>query len=142
MPETKNIKAVEIDKNHEKRFVIIDATTGELLDDAQGYGFKTAQKAYASYGYKNKLNGRKPANKAVIKAWIKKDPKHAKFIKHLDKVISNGFYPDDDDLTDYHGNWNGLSEDIMREVINKNLRVNIGTDMIKQKGFKVEAVSK
>ena len=101
MPETKNIKAVEIDKNHEKRFVIIDATTGELLDDAQGYGFKTAQKAYASYGYKSKLNGRKPANKAVIKAWIKKDPKHAKFIKHLDKVISNGFYPDDDDLTDY-----------------------------------------
>ena len=35
MPETKNIKAVEIDKNHEKRFVIIDATTGELLDDVQ-----------------------------------------------------------------------------------------------------------
>ena len=83
-----------------KRFIIIDANTGELLDDAQGYGFKTAQKAYASYGYKSKLNGRKPANKAVIKAWIKKDPKHAKFIKHLDKVISNGFYPDDD-LTDY-----------------------------------------
>ena len=70
MPETKNIKAVEIDKNHEKRFAIIDADTGELLDDAQGYGFKTAQKAYASYGYKSKLNGRKPANKAVIKAWI------------------------------------------------------------------------
>lgn len=46
-----------------------------------------------------------------------------------------------DDITDYHGNWNGLSEDIMREVINKNLRVNIGTDIIKQKGFKVEAVS-
>ena len=58
MPESKNIKAVEINKNHEKRYVIIDANTGELLDDAQGYGFKTAQKAYASYGYKSKLNGR------------------------------------------------------------------------------------
>lgn len=45
-----------------------------------------------------------------------------------------------DDLTDYHGNWNGLSEDIMRDVINKNLRVNIGTDRIRQ-GFKVEAFS-
>lgn len=45
-----------------------------------------------------------------------------------------------DDLTDFHGNWNGLSEDIMRDVINKNLRVNIGTDKIKQ-GFKVEAFS-
>lgn len=46
-----------------------------------------------------------------------------------------------DDLTDYYGNWNGLSEDIMRDVINKNLRVNIGTDKIKQKGFKAEAFS-
>lgn len=46
-----------------------------------------------------------------------------------------------DDLTDYHGNWNGLSEDIMRDVINKDIRVNIGTAIIK-KGFKeVEAVS-
>ncbi len=45
-----------------------------------------------------------------------------------------------DDLTDYYGNWNGLSEDIMREVINKNIRVNIGTAKIKQ-GFKAEAFS-
>ena len=45
-----------------------------------------------------------------------------------------------DDITDYHGNWNGLSEDIMRDVINANLRVNIGTDKVKQ-GFKAEAFS-
>ena len=72
MPETKNIKAVEIDKNHEKRFVIIDANTGELLDDAQGYGFKTAQKAYASYGYKSKLNGKNRQIKLLSKLGLRK----------------------------------------------------------------------
>ena len=33
----------------ETRFCIVDANTGEMLDDAQGYGYKTAQKAYAGY---------------------------------------------------------------------------------------------
>jgi hypothetical protein len=32
-----------------------------------------------------------------------------------------------DDTTDYYGNWNGLSEDIMRDIIKKDIRVNIGT---------------
>lgn len=38
----------------ERRYVIIDADTGEVFDDAQGYGYKTKQKAYAAYNYKNR----------------------------------------------------------------------------------------
>jgi hypothetical protein len=34
------------------KFVIIDTETGEILDDAQGYGYTTAQKAYKGYGWK------------------------------------------------------------------------------------------
>ena len=34
-----------------------------------------------------------------------------------------------DDTSDYYGNWNGLSEDILREVVNENIRVNIGTEV-------------
>ena len=33
-----------------------------------------------------------------------------------------------DDTSDYYGNWNGLSEDILRGVVNENIRVNIGTE--------------
>ena len=29
----------------ETRYYIVDVNTGEVLDDAQGYGYKTAQKA-------------------------------------------------------------------------------------------------
>lgn len=39
---------------YEKRFRIISTATGEILDDAQGYGYKTARKAYAAYAYKAK----------------------------------------------------------------------------------------
>lgn len=34
------------------RFIIIDNHTGKVLDDAQGYGYKTPQKAYACWKYK------------------------------------------------------------------------------------------
>ena len=39
---------------YERRFQIVDAETGEVLDDAQGYGYKSPQKAHAAWGYKNR----------------------------------------------------------------------------------------
>ena len=38
----------------EIRYHIVSVDTGEVLDDAQGYGYKTAQKAYVGYSYKNR----------------------------------------------------------------------------------------
>ena len=35
-----------------------------------------------------------------------------------------------DDCTDYYGNWNGLSEDILRDVMKDNIRINVGTDVL------------
>lgn len=37
----------------EWRYIIVDAETGEILDDAQGYGYKTKQNAYKCWGYKH-----------------------------------------------------------------------------------------
>ena len=36
----------------EPRFVLVDTETGEIVDDAQGYGYKTASGAHKAYGYK------------------------------------------------------------------------------------------
>ena len=49
----KAIISKKLSKGYEKRWVIVDAETNEVLDDAQGYGYKTPQKAYAAYGYKS-----------------------------------------------------------------------------------------
>lgn len=50
MAKVKAIVSAELDG----RFVIADRETGNILDNNQGYGFKTAQKAYAAYGWKQK----------------------------------------------------------------------------------------
>ena len=52
---TRPYKAVRYqphEHNTETRYCIVSTITGEILDDAQGYGYKTAQKAYAAYTYK------------------------------------------------------------------------------------------
>lgn len=38
--------------DNRRRYVMIDTATGEVVDDAQGYGFETAVKAYKCWGYK------------------------------------------------------------------------------------------
>ncbi len=48
-----NIKVVEsprLSKQHDKRYEIVNADTGEVLDDAQGYGYKDIRGAYAARG--------------------------------------------------------------------------------------------
>ena len=37
---------------YDPRYVIVDTSTGEIVDDAQGYGYKSEQKAYACFSYK------------------------------------------------------------------------------------------
>lgn len=57
----------------ETRYYIVKKDTGEILDDAQGYGYKTAQKAYAAYAYKieSKSTRKKTAKKSrEIKKWM------------------------------------------------------------------------
>ena len=42
--------------NQELRYIVIDEITGEILDNAQGYGFKTYNNALKSYNFKKKFN--------------------------------------------------------------------------------------
>ena len=66
-----------VDKHIETRYVIVDADTDEVLDDAQGYGYKNAQKAYAAWSYKQKPKKQRAAEanqKKRIKKWFEKNP--------------------------------------------------------------------
>ena len=65
---------------------IISTINGEVLDDAQGYGYKTAQKAYAAYAYKTRdksKNAEKEKRKWYIRTWLKK---HKSFVKLMDGI--------------------------------------------------------
>jgi len=91
-----NIKAVKSDvlSKHDERYVIIDLDTGEILDDCQGYGYKTKQKAHIGYSYKNRDKSKdyeKRVKRNHIKKWLST---HKNFRKDLEinemEFIKNG----------------------------------------------------
>lgn len=43
----------------ETRYRLVDVATGEIVDDAQGYGYRTAAGAHRAYGYKSMPKSRK-----------------------------------------------------------------------------------
>ncbi|EMF0203506.1 hypothetical protein NXK88_002789 [Enterococcus hirae] len=42
----------ELSRRKGERYVIVDTQTGEIVDDCQGYGYRTPRRAYACFGYK------------------------------------------------------------------------------------------
>ena len=81
------------------RYVIVDKDTGNVLDDAQGYGYKTRQKAYSAYGYKHRdknKDAEKAAKRNVIKKWMKE---HKDFVNTMDtfafEIAKGSWGPDD-----------------------------------------------
>ena len=72
-----NIAVIESEKlsnEYDRRYVVIDKDTGEILDDAQGYGYKSAQKAHAAYAYKTRdksKDAEELAKKKHILKWLK-----------------------------------------------------------------------
>ena len=41
-----------INEKGKQRFILRDSLTGEIVDDAQGWGYKTADNAYKCWTYK------------------------------------------------------------------------------------------
>ena len=53
----KTYKVIESEKlstYDEKRYIVVNIKTGKVLDNAQGYGYKSIKKAYSAYGYKKR----------------------------------------------------------------------------------------
>lgn len=83
----------------EMRYCIVSTDTGEVLDDAQGYGYKTAQKAYSAYAYKTRDKSKdkdKQLKKKHIQQWMKE---HKAFVKAMDdtafEIVKGTWGPDD-----------------------------------------------
>lgn len=68
------VKSESLSKPYEWKFVVVDVDTGEVLDNAQGYGYKTKQKAMAVWNYKTMDRSKDAAKKAkekLIKDWMR-----------------------------------------------------------------------
>jgi len=92
-------KAVPYNIAKQRRFCIVSTETGEILDDAQGYGYKTARNAYAAYSYKTRDKSQDKAKEQKqkhIKQWMKE---HKSFVAVMDEVafeIAKGSWGPDD----------------------------------------------
>jgi hypothetical protein len=70
----------------ERRYVIKDMESGEIVDDAQGYGYKSAQKAYAGWAYKRRDKSKDTEKAEKERAISKWTEENKTFIRLLDTL--------------------------------------------------------
>lgn len=88
------VKAKQV-SNLKNPWILVDDETGKVLDDAQGYGYRTAQKAHAAYAYRHS-NGKNKASKEASKIWWKKHKTDAKTLDQFAFEIAKGSWGSDD----------------------------------------------
>ena len=67
----KVIKSEKLSEPWQARYVVVDVETEKVLDDAQGYGYRSKQKAHAAWAYKNNPNRQAKAKQLkAIQRWI------------------------------------------------------------------------
>lgn len=78
---------------YDKRYVIVDKETGEILDDAQGYGYKSPQNAHAAWSYKNRSKEEREEwkkKKRHIVQWLDEHPNIVIGLAELELDIAKG----------------------------------------------------
>lgn len=71
----------------DRRYVVVDEGTGEVLNDASGYGYKNAQNAHRGYGYKSmppKKKQQRDAAKRQVQRWC---AQHTELMQHVEQAM-------------------------------------------------------
>ena len=53
------VKSKKLSRYTDKRYVMINVESGEVVDDAGGYGYKSPQAAHRAWSYKIKVHKKK-----------------------------------------------------------------------------------
>lgn len=95
----------------EVRFAIADSN-GKIIDDAQGYGYKTKQKAYLAMNWKFKGGKQKTkARENNYRQWVKENPIHKQAIKKFDEYLEWNFKEIARGETTLNEMWNELEKE-------------------------------
>ena len=82
----KVVVSASLSNGYDKRYIVVDEATGEVLDDAQGYGYKTAQNAHRAHAYKSmppKKKRQRDAAKRRVQRWC---GQHREVVQHFDQA--------------------------------------------------------
>jgi hypothetical protein len=75
VPAAGSVKVVvsaALSEGFEKRYVVVDAATGDVVGDVQVYGYRTAQNAHRAHAYKSmppKKKRQRDAAQRQVRRW-------------------------------------------------------------------------
>ena len=81
------IKSEELSDFYDPRYIVVDTETGEIVDNAQGYGYRSKEKAFKAWSYKQNLKKNKARDKQLkleVKSFVKK---HKGVFDHLEDAL-------------------------------------------------------
>lgn len=99
MSAVRVVASASLSDGYGRRYVVIEADSGAILDDAQGYGYKSAQKAHRAYAYKSMSPDKRRQRVALERAVSVWCGKHPEFMRDVERSM---FYAlkDGDALTE------------------------------------------
>jgi hypothetical protein len=89
-------RSLDLSTPNNNRYIVISTVTGEIVDDAQGYGYKSPQKAWAAFQWKLRNGNPTSAEKNIaITRWLDKHPSFVDTLNDVALDIGKGRGPDD-----------------------------------------------
>lgn len=76
-----------LSEDYDRRYVVVDAATGAVIDDAQGYGYKTAQNAHRAHTYKSVSPAKKRQREAIKKSVRRRCVEHSYFMGDIEQAM-------------------------------------------------------
>lgn len=95
----KVIESKELSTAGKKRYIVVDIQTGEVMDDAQGYGYKSIKNAYSAFAYKTRDKSKdkeKKQKELKIKSWMSKNKGFVRLMDQIAFEIQKGSWGPDD----------------------------------------------
>lgn len=83
----KIVVSASLSGSYDKRYVVVDEATGEVLDDAQGHGYKSAQNAHRAYAYKAMPPKKKRQRDAVKRQVARWCATHEEVMQHVEQAM-------------------------------------------------------
>lgn len=84
--EVRVVVSPSLSQGYERRYVVV-AATGEVIDDAQGYGYKSAQNAHRGRAYKSMSPQKKRQRDTVKKGVRRWCEKHSEFMADIERAM-------------------------------------------------------
>lgn len=97
--QVKVIRSELLSTEQESRYIVVNQETGEIVDNAQGYGYKTRQKAYAAYSYKTRDKSKDQERKkreTYIRKWMKENKSFVRLVDEIAFEIAKGSWGPED----------------------------------------------